>query len=49
MKDLCFDICGIEKEKKDPKDVKGNRGWCLLLILCFNFAVEQNFLDFFSP
>ncbi|XP_021807543.1 origin of replication complex subunit 6 isoform X2 [Prunus avium] len=25
MKDLCFDICGIEKEKKDPKDVKGNR------------------------
>ncbi|XP_050130552.1 origin of replication complex subunit 6-like isoform X3 [Malus sylvestris] len=25
MKDLCFDVCGIEKEKKDPKDVKGNR------------------------
>ncbi|CAB4264606.1 unnamed protein product [Prunus armeniaca] len=25
MKDLCFDICGIEKEKKDPKDVEGNR------------------------
>ncbi|KAM0961688.1 hypothetical protein FF1_021061 [Malus domestica] len=25
MEDLCFDVCGIEKEKKDPKDVKGNR------------------------
>ncbi|XP_009360345.1 origin of replication complex subunit 6 [Pyrus x bretschneideri] len=25
MKDLCFDVCGTEKEKKDPKDVKGNR------------------------
>ncbi|KAB2624561.1 origin recognition complex subunit 6 [Pyrus ussuriensis x Pyrus communis] len=24
MKDLCFDVCGIEKEKKDPKHVKGN-------------------------
>ncbi|XP_008389471.2 origin of replication complex subunit 6 isoform X2 [Malus sylvestris] len=25
MKDLCFDVCGTEKERKDPKDVKGNR------------------------
>ncbi|XP_050130562.1 origin of replication complex subunit 6-like [Malus sylvestris] len=25
MEDLCFDVCGTEKEKKDPKDVKGNR------------------------
>ncbi|KAM1622760.1 hypothetical protein COP1_021148 [Malus domestica] len=24
LKDLCFDVCGTEKEKKDPKDVKGN-------------------------
>jgi len=25
MKDLCHDVVGIE-EKKDPRDVKGNRG-----------------------
>ncbi|KAJ4960865.1 hypothetical protein NE237_020775 [Protea cynaroides] len=25
MKDLCFDVFGISKEKKDPKSVKGNR------------------------
>ncbi|XP_024018006.1 origin of replication complex subunit 6 [Morus notabilis] len=25
MKDLCFDVYGITKEKKDPRDVKGNR------------------------
>uniref|UniRef100_A0A5B7BSF3 Origin of replication complex subunit 6 n=1 Tax=Davidia involucrata TaxID=16924 RepID=A0A5B7BSF3_DAVIN len=25
MKDLCFDVFGISKEKKDPRDVKGNR------------------------
>ncbi|PON67067.1 Origin recognition complex subunit [Trema orientale] len=25
MNDLCFDIFGISKEKKDPRDVKGNR------------------------
>ncbi|KAM1722546.1 hypothetical protein FF2_020830 [Malus domestica] len=24
LKDLCFDVCGTEKEKKDLKDVKGN-------------------------
>ncbi|KAJ6887513.1 hypothetical protein NC651_027756 [Populus alba x Populus x berolinensis] len=26
MKDLCFDVFGISKEKKDPREVKGNRG-----------------------
>lgn len=26
MKDLCHDVFGVLKEKKDPKDVKGNRG-----------------------
>ncbi|XAR65181.1 hypothetical protein NMG60_11009203 [Bertholletia excelsa] len=25
MKDLCFDVFGMSKEKKDPRDVKGNR------------------------
>ncbi|OMO82459.1 Origin recognition complex, subunit 6 [Corchorus olitorius] len=25
MKDLCHDVFGISKEKKDPKEVKGNR------------------------
>lgn len=33
MKDLCFDVYGTEKEKKDPKEIKGNRGRCLLLSL----------------
>lgn len=26
MKDLCHDVFGVSKEKKDPKEVKGNRG-----------------------
>ena len=26
MKDLCFDVFGVASEKKDPRDVKGNRG-----------------------
>jgi len=26
MTDLCFDVVGISKEKKDPKSVKNNRG-----------------------
>ncbi|XP_059649775.1 LRR receptor-like serine/threonine-protein kinase ERECTA isoform X2 [Cornus florida] len=26
MKDLCHDVFGISKEKKDPRDVKGNQG-----------------------
>lgn len=26
MKDLCHDVFGVSKEKKDPKSVKGNRG-----------------------
>ncbi|KAL3638523.1 Origin of replication complex subunit 6 [Castilleja foliolosa] len=25
MMDLCFDVLGISKEKKDPKKIKGNR------------------------
>ncbi|KAK4784202.1 hypothetical protein SAY86_018570 [Trapa natans] len=25
MMDLCFDVFGIEKEKKDPREIKGNR------------------------
>ncbi|RAL48427.1 unnamed protein product [Cuscuta campestris] len=26
MKDLCFDVFGVSKEKKDAKEIKGNRG-----------------------
>jgi hypothetical protein len=26
MADLCFDVFGIAKEKKDPTTIKGNRG-----------------------
>ncbi|XP_045788857.1 origin of replication complex subunit 6-like isoform X4 [Trifolium pratense] len=26
MKDLCHDVFGVAKEKKDPKEVKTNRG-----------------------
>ncbi len=26
MLDLCFDILGVEKEKRDPKSIQQNRG-----------------------
>lgn len=26
MKDLCHDVFGVAKERKDPREVKGNRG-----------------------
>lgn len=26
MKDLCHDVFGVAKEKKDPKEVQSNRG-----------------------
>ncbi|PKI75447.1 hypothetical protein CRG98_004117 [Punica granatum] len=29
MKDLCFDVFGVAKEKKDPTEVKGNRVFML--------------------
>ncbi|KAB2096946.1 hypothetical protein ES319_A01G138000v1 [Gossypium barbadense] len=29
MKDLCHDVFGISSEKKDPKEVKGNRAFKL--------------------
>jgi hypothetical protein len=32
MKDLCYAVFGISKEKKDPRDVKGNRGNILLIL-----------------
>jgi len=31
MTDLCFDVFGIAKEKKDPKSIKGNRGTYILI------------------
>ena len=31
MADLCFDVFGIAKEKKDPKSIKGNRGTYMLI------------------
>jgi hypothetical protein len=31
MADLCFDVFGIAKEKKDPKFIKGNRGTYMLI------------------
>jgi origin recognition complex subunit 6 len=33
MTDLCFDVFGIAKEKKDPKTIKGNRGTYYILIV----------------
>lgn len=39
MKDLCFDAYGISKEKKDPRDIKGNRGMCL-----FNFVLQLSII-----
>lgn len=26
MNDLCFDLVGMEKEKRDPKTIKSNEG-----------------------
>jgi hypothetical protein len=35
MKDLCHDVFGVAKEKKDPKEVKTNRGTYIpFLVLC---------------
>ena len=44
MKDLCHDVFGILKEKKDPKDVKGNRGsnYHLLEFLSQSFSGQYN-------
>jgi len=46
MKDLCHDVFGIAKEKKDPKEVKTNRGiypvfsfmYCLTSHVLFSFC-----------
>lgn len=35
MKDLCHDVFGISKEKKDPKNVKSNRGTSQITALDF--------------
>lgn len=55
MKDICFDAFGTTKEKKDPKDVKGNRGriifvmfWIFitsmtLLINCYTMKLKKGF------
>lgn len=32
MTDLCFDVFGIAKEKKDPKTIKGHRGTNILIV-----------------
>ncbi|KAF3590115.1 hypothetical protein F2Q69_00027203 [Brassica cretica] len=32
MIDLCYDCVGVSKEKKDAKEVKGNRGCAIFLI-----------------
>lgn len=32
MLDLCFDAFGISKEKKDSKEIKGNRGNINILV-----------------
>lgn len=33
MRDLCHDVFGVAKEKKDARDIKGNRGMSLLTFL----------------
>lgn len=50
MKDLCHDVFGVLKEKKDPKEVKGNRGnnsYVLLIFMlgiCFFITPLMSFL-----
>lgn len=39
MKDLCHDVFGVTKEKKDPTEIKGNRGNISIV-----FALESFFM-----
>lgn len=39
MKNLCHDVFGVAKEKKDARDVKGNRGMSLKCLDC-HFVVS---------
>lgn len=54
MKDLCFDVFGISKEKKNPTEVKGNRGnigYFLilhLLIMFFFLLYVQPFIYLYA-
>ncbi|CAJ2640173.1 unnamed protein product [Trifolium pratense] len=58
MKDLCHDVFGVAKEKKDPKEVKTNRGIPIfhLYVLLYNvyfiqiiFSVPVFALSMFFP
>jgi hypothetical protein len=44
MADLCFDVFGIAKEKKDTKSIKGNRGICVLEGRSFLFLNKKKSL-----
>jgi hypothetical protein len=43
MADLCFDVFGIAKEKKDPKSIKGNRGTYILIHNSFLISLSYIF------
>ena len=32
MNDLCFDLVGVEKEKRDPKTIKTNQGKFIIIM-----------------
>jgi hypothetical protein len=42
MADLCFDVFGIAKEKKDAKSIKGSRGICVLQDPSFFSLISQH-------
>jgi origin recognition complex subunit 6 len=43
MADLCFDVFGIAKEKKDPKSIKGNRGTYILIHNSFVMSLSYSY------
>lgn len=38
MKDLCHDVFGVANEKKDARDIKGNRGISLLIFVILSLC-----------
>lgn len=46
MKDLCHDVFGVAKEKKDPREVKSNRGNISFCLNAGNF-IQAPFMCIF--
>jgi hypothetical protein len=49
MKDLCHDVFGVAKEKKDPKEVKTTRGIPIFQFYVLPYKVYSILIIFSSP